>query len=93
MHAGLEPRRAFNSSSTVPRYYFDFLDGDRAVPDTEGTELPDIEDARTEALAALGGIARDELPDGDDRRFAVTVRDGDGPKLTASLVLHVERAH
>ena len=63
----------------VPRYYFDFRDPDDAVTDTEGVELADVEEALTEALAALCGRAKDELRDGDERQFPVTVRDGDAP--------------
>ena len=43
----------------MPRFYFDVTDTGRTYPDPEGTELPDLERARAEALATLGGIARD----------------------------------
>jgi hypothetical protein len=57
-----------------------------------GTELDGLETVRTEALAMLGGIARDELPDGDARECIVRIRDEAGSiPLTASLVLRVER--
>jgi hypothetical protein len=75
----------------VPRYYFDLRDGDLASADDEGTELADLEEARTEALAMLGGIAKDELPDRDQREFVVIVRDGGGPQLSVSLTVRVER--
>lgn len=35
----------------MPRYYFHIKDGED-IPDTEGTELPNDEAARTEAVAA-----------------------------------------
>jgi hypothetical protein len=55
--------------------------------------LRSIEEARAEALTTLGGIARDELPDGDVREFVIRVRTDEGPVLlTASLSLRVERA-
>jgi hypothetical protein len=39
----------------------------------------------------LGGIAKDELPDGDAREFIVRIRDEAGSVLlTASLLLRVE---
>jgi hypothetical protein len=54
--------------------------------------LQSIEEAREEALATLGGIARDELPDGDVRDFVIRVRSEEGLiLLTASLLLRVER--
>jgi len=64
-----------------------------AVPpgDDEGTELANIEDARREALETLGGIARDELPDGDHREFVIHVRHRSERVLTASLSLRVEK--
>ena len=76
----------------MPRFYFDVYDTGRFSRDEEGLELSSIEEARSQALAALRDIARDELPDGDRREFLVKVRDGDSePIMTASLVLHVER--
>ena len=52
----------------------------------------DLEAARREALEALGGIARDELFNGDHRDFAIDIRKDSGPVvLTASLSLRVER--
>jgi len=67
-------------------------DTGRTFRDPEGTELQSIEEARAEALTTLGGIARDELPDGDVREFVIRVRTLEGPVLlTASLSLRVER--
>jgi hypothetical protein len=87
--ATLPPRCAF---AGVPWYYFDIADGDRRTVDDEGTELEDDEDARDEALETLGEIAKDKLPDGDDRRdFVITVREGQREVLTATLALRVER--
>jgi hypothetical protein len=76
----------------MPRFYFDVTDTGRTYSDPEGTELPGLEEARAEALVTLGGIARDELPDGDVRDFVIRVRTEEGPVLlTASLLLRVER--
>lgn len=76
----------------MQRFFFDISDNGQMVRDTEGTELADLEAARNEALATLGGIARDELPDGDRRDFVIEVHNGaDGPRLTASLSVRVER--
>jgi hypothetical protein len=76
----------------MPRYFFDFSDDGRVVRDEEGTELPDLDAARDEALKTLAGIARDELPDGNRREFALTIRDGGDAKLTAKLLVQVEYA-
>jgi hypothetical protein len=59
---------------------------------SSGSRFPSVEEAKNQALAALGDIAQDELPDGDEREFTVKVRDhGSEPILTARLQLHVER--
>jgi hypothetical protein len=76
----------------VPRYFFDVTDtGKQLLRDREGTELVDLEAARREALETLGGIARDELRDGDDRDFVIELREGAGPVLLrVSVSLRLE---
>jgi len=83
--------------STMPRYFFDTDNGDLQVEDDEGIELPDAEAARAIGVAALPDMARDSLPDGDQRTFAVRVRDEHGTVVySASLDMagewHVPRA-
>jgi hypothetical protein len=39
------------------------------VPDLSGIELPDLAAARAEAQRALPDLARDALPDGNQRTF------------------------
>jgi hypothetical protein len=75
----------------MPLYFFDITDNGKGFPDTEGTDLADLETAREEALATLGEIARDRLPDGDRREFVIKVRDGDGALMRATLSLVVEK--
>lgn len=41
----------------MPRYFFHVQDG-KILPDTEGTELPDLTAARDEATAASGEILK-----------------------------------
>lgn len=75
----------------MPRYFFDTYDGDRFVPDYDGIDLPDLVAARTEAQRALPDLARDALPDGDERTFAVIVKDEAGKVvLRAALTLLVD---
>jgi hypothetical protein len=72
----------------MARYFFDTDDGDTFVEDDEGQELPNAEAAREAALAALPGMARDKMPDGDHRTFCATVRDDAGTVIyTARLTL------
>lgn len=58
----------------VPRFFFHVYDG-VSLPDDEGTELPDWQAARTEAIATAGRIVADEgkrLKLGEDWRMEVT---------------------
>jgi hypothetical protein len=75
----------------VPRFFFDTYDGDRLVPDDEGLELENLEAAKIEAQTTLPHMARDGLPDGDERVFIISVRDEAGQVvLRAALSLAVE---
>ncbi|MBB3019521.1 hypothetical protein FHR70_002586 [Microvirga lupini] len=75
----------------MPRYFFDTYDGERFFPDEEGQELEDTEAAKREAERALSDMARDGLPDGDQRSFIVSVRAEAGQVvLRAALSLVVE---
>ena len=42
----------------MPRYFFHVRNG-KDLPDTEGSELPDLNAARTEAIKASGEMLRD----------------------------------
>jgi hypothetical protein len=78
----------------MPRFYLDSRDGDRFLPDEEGTDLASLHEARQAALASLGEIAKDVLQTGDNvRDLLVIVRSDDGHDLlTVSLVLRVQVA-
>jgi hypothetical protein len=77
----------------LARFFFDTYDGSRLIADTEGIELPSVETARIEAQKALPDLARDALPDGDQKTFIVSVRDEAGQVvLRAALTLIVEMA-
>ena len=69
----------------MPRYFFHVRDG-KDFPDTEGSELPDLDAVRTEALKASGEMLRDskgraEFWSGDDWTMNVTDEAG-RPVLT-----------
>jgi hypothetical protein len=77
----------------LPRYFFDTYDGNHLISDAEGIELQSVEMARIEAQKALPDLARDALPDGDQKTFIVSVRDEAGQVvLRAALTLIVETA-
>lgn len=74
----------------MPRFFIDTTNGDLFVQDDQGQSFPDLYAAKQAAVAALPDIAREELPDGDDRTFTAVVRGEDGAVLiTASLHLSV----
>lgn len=71
----------------MPRYYFDIVNGALTV-DAEGTEFPDAEAARAEAIRTLPDVARDEIADGSSREVMLLMRDEAGRAIfTASLTL------
>jgi hypothetical protein len=77
----------------MPVYYFDIDDSGRDIPDTEGTELGDLTQARTEALRMLGEVAKNELPKSDRTRFAIAICSESGkPLLTVSLSVRAAQA-
>ncbi|MBD2745333.1 hypothetical protein IC232_01375 [Microvirga sp. BT688] len=77
----------------MPRYFFDTYDGNRLISDSEGIELQSVEMARIEAQKALPDLARDALPDGNQKTFIVSVRDEAGQVvLRAALTVIVETA-
>ena len=58
----------------MPRYFFHTFNGS-AHPDTEGTELPGLEEARAEAVETVGEIIRGNGVDswtGSDWHMEVT---------------------
>jgi hypothetical protein len=74
----------------MPRFLCDTYDGQFLARDDLGQELEDLEAARALAQAALPEMAKDELPDGDQRVFMVSVRDEAGQvvvRAALSLVL------
>ncbi len=65
----------------MPRFYIDTSDQERFLRDEEGFEFMDVEAAKNAAVDALPDMARDELPDGDNRTFIAVVRDDQGQIL------------
>jgi uncharacterized protein YbaA (DUF1428 family) len=70
----------------MPRYFFDFTDTGKVFLDVEGTDLPDLEAAKQEAVKALGEITKDKLPDGSYREFVMTVRDESNETFLEAMV-------
>ena len=73
------------------RYFFDIHDGRALTLDRVGIECATLEELRVTAIDGLPDLARDEMPNGDDTRMSVKVRDVDGNYLfEASLTLSVK---
>ncbi len=77
----------------MPRYFFDYRDGEQLATDSEGTELPDLGTAQAEAVQTLAELARDALPGSRRKSLVMLVRDEAGrDKLELSLRFEVKDA-
>jgi len=76
----------------MPRFFFDFHDGNEITLDAEGSDLPDMQTVRDEATETLLAIAKDALPPkGEARELSVRVRGEQNQHLlTISLVYSEE---
>lgn len=77
----------------MPHYYFDTDDGSYAVADESGLDFPDQEAARRAAVSALPDMARDRIPNGDNRTFSVRVRDEHGNTIYSASLAMTGRWH
>jgi hypothetical protein len=74
----------------MPRFFFDFHEGPRLIPDHDGLELDSLEAAEHEAMQAAVQLGRDWLPRA--REVSLAVKDDERRLvLTVSLELTVER--
>lgn len=74
----------------MPRFFINTSDQSRFVRDDTGHDCLDIDEAKRLAVSALPDMAREELPDGDDRTFLAVVRGEDGRTLLqCTLTLQV----
>jgi hypothetical protein len=75
----------------MPIFFFDSRDGDDWVRDEFGIEVAGLDEARNQATAGLGDMAKDSFPNSHSRDMAIDVRDEGGRVLLrASLRLDVE---
>ena len=70
----------------MPVFFIDTSDQDIFVRDLEGHDFADLQAAKTAAVSALPDMARDELPDGDNRIFLAVVRDEEGRNLVQATM-------
>jgi hypothetical protein len=66
----------------MARFYFHLRDGDKLVPDPDGSDLPDVEAAKREALLAARDILSDAMKVGKRKvPEAFVIADEAGRKL------------
>lgn len=71
----------------MTRYFFDFRSGDVISLDEEGQNLPDVEAAHGEAVAAISDVISDFVLQGHiGQAMAIEVRDDLGPVLEVTAV-------
>lgn len=70
-------RQKFERSTMPDRYFFNFYENGNPTPDTEGLEMPSLDDAKRQASNALASI------------FAEHVR-ANGPNLSAAVKVEDE---
>ncbi len=64
----------------MPRFYFHIRDGDTLIEDHDGSDLPDLEAARSEALAGARSILAEKVKAGEvinGRRFEIVDENGE----------------
>jgi predicted O-methyltransferase YrrM len=49
----------------MPRYFLHIRDGDELIPDEEGSDLPDLDAAREEAIQGARDILAEKIRTGD----------------------------
>ena len=76
--------------ATMPRYYFDIVDGQGLIPDDEGIEMADQRSAEIEAAKSLAEMARDTAPIGR-HQMSIEVRTDKGPVFQASFIFELTR--
>lgn len=76
----------------VPRFFFDVREGARFIPDDEGLEFANLDQAEREAATAVAEIGRDRLPCGEAREITIEVRDEHHRfVLTVMLSMRIKR--
>lgn len=70
----------------MPKFYFDTQEGDDALIDNEGLELPDLEAVKGEVGLALADFARGVMP-GARRLLTIKVRDAQSRRVLSTAVI------
>lgn len=62
----------------MPRYFIDVTDGDRVYRDQSGSIMPDVSQARSEAVDTLVDLFRRDLYGRDERTASTVIRNSLG---------------
>jgi hypothetical protein len=81
--------------SEMPRYYFDFREGDKVATDHEGLEFSTPEQVIEEAARSLADMTKNQLCEDPEKRLSrhlsVDVRDDKGHVLQARFTFELDR--
>jgi hypothetical protein len=74
----------------MPRFFFNFHAGNAIAQDDEGTEAPNLEAARTMAIASAREVLADNIKSASARPMeAITITDETGKELMTVLAKDV----
>lgn len=65
----------------MPRYFFDFWENGNLIADDEGSDVPDFEAAKDEAVVDLAELALEILPAGGSHELKLIVRNENGEEM------------
>ena len=71
----------------MPRYFFDTYDGDEAVVDPVGHEMPDFEAVKVEAARCIADLAKKALPSTERRELTMEVRDAQSRAVLRAVIM------
>jgi len=74
----------------MSRFHFHIEENGSLIPDEEGHDFFDGNEARKEAIATRASIARDAFMTGSACRVVVDVHEDNAPYLKVSITLDVE---
>lgn len=76
----------------MPRFHFDIHENGHLIPDDDGREFDNKNEARREAVLTGASIAHDAFVAGSAHRIVVDVREAGAPFLKVSITLELEEA-
>lgn len=72
----------------MPRYFFHILQQGKVIADHEGSEMPNLEWAKSEAVASAKDVARQDIAEGASLQGAcIEIHDEQG-RVLASVGIH-----